>query len=129
APALLWGDARFENMVFSDDLRPVAVLDWDMTTVGAPEHDLAWFTSLDLTIHQLFGTRIDGFPSRAETIARFEEGEGRPAQDLEWYETLAMVRSTAIMTRISHLQLEAGEPLLLPIHDNPLLDLLRDRIG
>jgi aminoglycoside phosphotransferase (APT) family kinase protein len=127
-PALLWGDARFENMVFSDDLLPLAVLDWDMTTVGAPEHDLAWFTSLDLTMHQLFGKRADGFPSRADTIALFEEGEGRPVQDLEWYETLAMVRSTAIMTRIGYQRLGADEPLILPIDDNPLLDLLRVRI-
>jgi aminoglycoside phosphotransferase (APT) family kinase protein len=128
-PALLWGDARFENMVFSDDLQPLAVLDWDMTTVGAPEHDLAWFTSLDLTTHQLFGTRTDGFPSRADTIALFEEREGRPVQDLEWYETLAMVRSTAIMTRIGYLRVDAGEPLMLPIDDNPLLDILRSRLA
>jgi aminoglycoside phosphotransferase (APT) family kinase protein len=128
-PALLWGDARFENMVFSDDLRPVAVLDWDMTTVGAAEHDLAWFTSLDHTMQQLFGTRADGFPSRADTIRLFEEGEGRAVQDLEWYETLAMVRSTAVMTRIGYLRLRAGEPLMLPIEDNPILDLLRSRIA
>jgi aminoglycoside phosphotransferase (APT) family kinase protein len=128
-PALLWGDARFENMVFSDDLEPLAVLDWDMTTVGAPEHDLAWFTSLDLTMHQLFGKRTDGFPSRADAIALFEEGEGRPVLDLEWYETLAMVRSTAIMTRIGYQRLLADEPPILPIHDNPLLDLLRARIA
>jgi aminoglycoside phosphotransferase (APT) family kinase protein len=128
-PALLWGDARFENMVFSDDLQPAAVLDWDMTTVGAPEHDLAWFTSLDLTMHRLFGSRLDGFPSRADTIALFETGEGRPVQDLDWYETLAMVRSTAIMTRIGYLQVEAGEPLMLPVHDNPVLDLLKARIA
>ncbi len=127
-PALLWGDARFENMVFSDDLRPQAVLDWDMTSVGAPEHDLAWFTSLDLTMHHLFGTRIDGFPSREDTVVLFEAGQGRPVQDLEWYETLAMVRSTAIMSRIGYLRVDAGEPLMLPIEDNPILDLLRSRI-
>lgn len=127
-PALLWGDARFENMVFGDDLRLRAVLDWDMATVGAPEHDLAWFTSLDLTMERLFGTRIDGFPTREETVTLFEEAEGRPVQDLDWYETLAMVRSTAVMTRIGYLRLEAGEPLMLPIADNPILDLLRSRI-
>ena len=42
-------------MVFGDDLAPRAVLDWDMTSIGAPEHDLAWFTSLDVTMHRLFG--------------------------------------------------------------------------
>ena len=57
-------------------------------------------------------------------MARFEELSGRTVRDLGWYETLAMVRSTAVMTRISYLRREAGEPLMLPIEDNPILDLL-----
>jgi aminoglycoside phosphotransferase (APT) family kinase protein len=124
AAALLWGDVRFENMVLDDDLRPRAVLDWDMTTVGAPEHDLAWFTSLDFTQHSLFGERADGFPDRDGTVARFEELSGRAVRDLEWYETLAMVKSAAIMTRISILRQEVGKSPMLPIDDNPVLDLL-----
>ena len=63
APALLWGDARFENAVIGDDLELLAVLDWDMTSVGAPEHDLAWFTSLDLTMHHVFGERLMPSPT------------------------------------------------------------------
>jgi len=86
--------------------------------VGAPEHDLAWFTSLDLTMHRLFGQRADGFPGREATVARFEELAGRPVCDLAWYETLAMVKSTAIMTRIGYLRRDAGEPPMLPIGDN-----------
>ncbi len=126
--ALLWGDVRFENVVFGDNLGPRAVLDWDMTSIGAPEHDVAWFTSLDLTTQHVFGERLPGFPDRTGTIALFEEFGGRAVQDLEWYETLAMVRSTAVMTRISYLRRAAGEPLLLPIDDNLLLDLLRARL-
>lgn len=129
-PALLWGDARFENVVFGEDGAPRAVLDWDMTTVGAPEHDLAWFTSLEWTMSQLFGGAVvDGFPARDEMLAQFAEEEGRPVRDLEWYETFAMVRSTAVMTRIGYLRLRAGEPLLLPLEDNPILDLLKARTG
>jgi aminoglycoside phosphotransferase (APT) family kinase protein len=128
APALLWGDVRFENMVLDDDGRVTAVLDWDMTSVGAPEHDLAWFTSLDLTMHAMFGTRADGFPDREETVARFEELSAGPVRHLEWYETLAMVRSTAIMTRISILRQDQGEAPMLPIEDNPILDLLTGRL-
>ena len=126
--ALLWGDVRFENMVFDDGGRPLAVLDWDMTSVGAPEHDLAWFTSLDFIMHALFGKRADGFPDRNGTVARFEELSGRRVMDLEWYETLAIVRSTAVMTRISVLRRGRGEPLMLPIEDNPILELLTERL-
>ena len=128
AAALLWGDVRFENTVIGDELRPRAVLDWDMTSIGAPEHDLAWFTSLDQTMYRMFGRRADGFPDRDGTVARFEELSGRPFRDLEWYETLAMVRSTAIMTRISVLRRDAGRPVMLPIEDNPILDLLTGRL-
>ncbi len=127
-PVLLWGDARFENAILGDDLSVLAVLDWDMTSIGAPEHDLAWFTGLDLTMHRLFGERVPGFPDRAATVALFEEISGRSVSDLEWYETLAMVRSTAIMTRIGYLQRNAGRPVLLPIEDNPILDLLAERL-
>ena len=126
---LLWGDVRFENMVLADDGRPLAVLDWDMTSVGAPEHDVAWFTALDLTSYAMFGRRLAGFPDRGGTIASYEAASGRTLHDLEWYETLALLRSTAIMTRIGYLRRDAGEPTLLPIDDNPLLDLLRDRLG
>jgi aminoglycoside phosphotransferase (APT) family kinase protein len=128
-PALLWGDVRFENMIFGDDLAPLAVLDWDMTSVGAPEHDLAWFTSLDITMHRLFGERLNGFPDREETVALFERASGRPVVHFEWYETLAMVRSAAIMTRLGYLRRDAGESVLLPIDDNPVLDLIKERIG
>ena len=126
--ALLWGDVRFENCVIGDDCRILAVLDWDMASVGAPEHDLAWLTSLDFTMHHLVGQRVDGFPDRQSTVARFEELSGRPMIDLEWYETFAMVRSTAIMTRLSFLRQEAGKPVLLPLEQNPILDLLATRL-
>ncbi|MGO8873073.1 MAG: phosphotransferase family protein [Acidimicrobiales bacterium] len=127
APALLWGDVRLENAVIGDDLRPRAVLDWDMTSIGAPEHDLAWLTALELTMEDLFGERTPGFPERDGTVTLFEDLAGRRTSDLAWYETLAMVRSAAVMTRISYLRRDTGQPLMLPIDDNPVLDLIRRR--
>jgi len=126
-PVLLWGDARLENVVVDDDLTVRAVLDWDMATVGAPCHDLAWFTSLDTSMERLFGRRLPGWPDRESTIARYEEAAGRSAGPLDWYETLALVRSTALMTRLGYLRRDAGDAALLPIDDNPMLDLLRER--
>jgi aminoglycoside phosphotransferase (APT) family kinase protein len=127
-PVLLWGDARFENVIFGNDLEPLAVLDWDMATVGSPEHDLAWFTGLDLTVTRLFGERLAGFPDREETVALFEETTKGRVRNLEWYETLAMLRSAAVLTRIGYLRRDAGEPLMLPIDDNPVLDVLESRL-
>ena len=94
-----------------------------------PEHDLAWFNALDLTTYSIFGRRPSGFPDREGTIDAYRRASGRTVDDMEWYETLAMLRSTAILTRISYLRRDAGEPPMLPIDDNPLLDLLRARMS
>ena len=61
-------------------------------------------------------------------MARYEARLGRPVQDLSWYEVFALVRSTAIMTRIAHLRALVGEPELFPIADNPILTILLRRI-
>jgi aminoglycoside phosphotransferase (APT) family kinase protein len=126
---LLWGDVRLGNVIFGDDLAPRAVLDWDMTSIGAPEHDVAWFVMLESTMRTLLDSHLAGFPDRQATIAQYESLSGRTLRDFEWYETLALVRSTAIMTRIGYLHRDAGLPSPLPIDDNPLLDLLGARLA
>jgi aminoglycoside phosphotransferase (APT) family kinase protein len=128
-PVLLWGDVRFGNVIFGDDLAPRAVLDWDMASIGAPEHDVAWFTMLESTMRTLLGQHLAGFPDRAGTIAQYEALSGGTLHDFDWYETLALVRSTSIMTRIGYLHRDAGLSSPLPIDDNPLLDLLAARIA
>lgn len=128
-PALRWGDVRLENVILDDDLRPVAVLDWEMASLGAPEHDLAWLTTLQATQDALVGRRVDGFLDLDAVVAAYEARLGRPVQDLAWYEALAALRSTAILTRIAHLNDQRGEPNFFPIVDNPMLDLLAARTG
>ena len=128
-PVLLWGDVRLGNVIFGDDLFPRAVLDWDMASIGAPEHDVAWFTTLESTTRAILGRHLDGFPDRDGTIAQYESHAGRALQDVWWYEILALIRSTAIMTRIGYLHRDAGLDPPLPIADNPLLDLLAARLA
>jgi len=99
--ALCWGDARIGNMIFRDG-RCVAVLDWEMATLGPPEMDLGWFLYLDRHHHEAIGVaRLAGFPDRAETVARWEARVGRAARDLEWWEVFAGFRFAAIMTRVA----------------------------
>ena len=128
APMVLrWGDVRLGNIVFGDDLRPRAVLDWDMAAIGAPEHDLAWFTALDLVLATLTGRRVEGFPPRDEVIERYAALSGRALEHFDWYETLAVLRSTAILARIGVLMRAAGEQPAMPVAGSPMLDLLRSR--
>jgi aminoglycoside phosphotransferase (APT) family kinase protein len=42
-------------------------------------------------------TRAEGFPTRAEMIARYEEASGRSMGDLRWYTVLALWKSVVFM--------------------------------
>ena len=129
AASLLWGDVRLGNVIFDEDRTPVAVLDWEMASIGSAEHDLAWLLSLEDIPRELLGRTVPGFLDHDEVVARYEVRLGRAVQDLEWYEILALVRSAAILTRIAHLDALAGRPVMFPPADHPVLGVLRRRLG
>jgi aminoglycoside phosphotransferase (APT) family kinase protein len=107
-PSLLWGDPQLVNAVFND-LRPAALLDWEMATFGPAEIDLAWFLSLhELTSAHVTESERATFPDRRETIATYENLLGRELDDLAWYEMFALVRSGAIVVRVARLMAAAG---------------------
>ena len=111
APALLWGDARIGNQIFAEG-RCVAVLDWEMATLGEPEQDLAWWLAIDRIHSEVKGLpRLPGLPGRAETVDRFEALTGRPVRNLEWYEVFAGFRFAVIMARIAQLFVAFGMPV------------------
>ncbi len=109
---LSWGDARIGNMIFRDD-RCVAVLDWEMVALGNPEQDLAWWLFLDGWHHSaaIGAPRLEGFPSREATVARYEELMGRRVEHLHYYEVFAALRFAVIMIRIVTLVRAAGLPI------------------
>lgn len=100
-PSVCWGDSRIGNMIFGADLAVAAVLDWEMVTAGDPVQDLAWYLLIDRHHHEAFGVpRLDGFPDRPATVARWEAASGRSAEHLDWYELLGAVLYAAILTRV-----------------------------
>lgn len=127
-PSLQWGDVRLENLIVDDRWQPRAVLDWEMTAIGAAEHDLAWLLTLQDTQDALVGRTVPGFADHDASVRTYEARLGRPVHDLAWYEVFAAVRSTAILSRIGHLNDRRGEPNFFPVADNPILDLLATRI-
>jgi aminoglycoside phosphotransferase (APT) family kinase protein len=87
--------------MFDDDFRVKAVFDWEMARLGNPEFDLAWYLWFDKHFTEGIGVpRLSGFPSDAESIARWEEKVGRKAEHLEWYTVFTMVFFAAIMMRV-----------------------------
>lgn len=87
------------------DCEPVAVVDWEMATVGPPEVDIAWMIWLHAFFQNLarqYG--LPGMPDflqRRQVAATYEQISGRPVRDLEWYEAYAMLRMAIIIVRTS----------------------------
>lgn len=101
---ITWGDSRVGNIMYRD-FDPVAVFDWEMAALGAPEVDLAWM----LFMHQFwqdlanrFGMPgLPDFMPRAEAIAAYEEASGHTVRDLEFWEAFAALRFCIISIRTS----------------------------
>jgi aminoglycoside phosphotransferase (APT) family kinase protein len=101
---LTWGDSRIGNVLYRD-FEPVAVLDWEMATVGPPEVDLGWMTMM----HAFFQGMAEehGFPGlpdllrREQAVATYERLAGHRLDDLAWYEALAALRFAIISIRTS----------------------------
>ncbi|HWX45164.1 MAG TPA: phosphotransferase family protein [Solirubrobacteraceae bacterium] len=102
------GDYRLGNTMFATSAPTclTAVLDWEMATIGDPLADLGylcmiWGQADDPPggIRDSLGsvTKADGFPTRAELIARYEGRTGRSMGDLRWYVTLAVWKMTVFM--------------------------------
>ena len=105
---IVHGDYRLGNTMFapSAPARLAAVLDWEMATIGDPLADLGYLCMMWTEggdpkggMREYLGgvTRANGFLTRGELIARYEERTGRSMQDLRWYTTLALWKSAVFM--------------------------------
>jgi len=108
AATIVHGDYRLGNTMFAPaaPARLVAVLDWEMATIGDPLADLGYLCMMwteagdpkeGLREHLGNVTRENGFPTRAELIARYEQRSGRSMSDIRWYTTLALWKSVVFM--------------------------------
>jgi aminoglycoside phosphotransferase (APT) family kinase protein len=108
AATIVHGDYRLGNTIYTHGApaRLAAVLDWEMATIGDPLADLGYlcmmWTEADdpqVGLRDALGnvTRAEGFPTRAELIARYEELSGRSMVDIRWYTTLALWKSVVFM--------------------------------
>jgi aminoglycoside phosphotransferase (APT) family kinase protein len=104
---IVHGDYRLGNTMLAPraPARITAIFDWEMTTIGDPLADLGYLCALwadrddpPAGMFELSSvTRAEGFPSRAELIARYEQRSGRPMTDIRWYQTLALWKAAVFM--------------------------------
>jgi aminoglycoside phosphotransferase (APT) family kinase protein len=101
------GDYRLGNTMFATDApaRMVAILDWEMATIGDPLADIGYmmihWAQADDPPESRFGLKTvtdrEGFPTRHEVVARYEQRSGRSMQALDWYVTLALWKAVVFM--------------------------------
>jgi aminoglycoside phosphotransferase (APT) family kinase protein len=128
--SLLWGDARLGNVLYADDGRVVALLDWELATIGPAEMDLGWYLVLDELTNGFVGRTVPGFATRSEVIAHYERALGRGVVHLAWHEIFALARSIAINDRQARLAAAAGTRYPgVPGDANPVLAHLDARIS
>ena len=110
AATLIHNDFKLNNMLLDahDLTRPVAVLDWEMTTIGDPLLDLAvslsyWVTADDPEeLQKLLPvvTSQPGFLSRAACMQLYASKSGRDLSSMHFYMVFAYFKLAVILQQI-----------------------------
>jgi aminoglycoside phosphotransferase (APT) family kinase protein len=105
---IVHGDYRLGNVMMGHGApaRLVAIFDWELATIGDPLADLgylsvAWCEAGDpadtMWRSPSAVTRAEGFHTRDELVALYEERTGRSMANLRWYQTLALWKAAVFM--------------------------------
>ena len=88
---IVHGDYRLDNTMLGDDAQVLAVLDWEICTLGDPLADVGLLCVYwadpgeELSALLSAPTTLDGFPRRAEIAARYARRSGRDLSRLDYY--------------------------------------------
>jgi len=112
-PGIVHGDYRIDNVVLdrTDPGRVLAVLDWEMATLGDPLADLglmmvSWQQAQEEDERWAAAgvlpspTGLAGFPTRADVAARYAQRSGRSIQDLPWYIAFGCFKLAVVLVGI-----------------------------
>ncbi len=107
-PTIVHGDYRLDNtMLDNDDAgRVVAVLDWEMSTLGDPLADLGLFLlywgrgEAQVVAASAVISPDKGFLDRDAVVARYAAATGLDLSALDWYEVFASYKLAIIVAGI-----------------------------
>ncbi|NKQ51917.1 phosphotransferase family protein [Amycolatopsis sp. K13G38] len=98
--AIVHNDYRLGNVIVGPDSpgRILAVLDWELATIGDPLFDVGYFLASypvagePMTPTEELGAAAleQGYPTRDELAARYATATGRDLSGLDWYTVLAL---------------------------------------
>lgn len=117
------GDYSFNNTMWSNDdpTRMVAVLDWEMSTLGDPLTDLGMVLVYWGPVGELMWRgrtpqphRLNpGFPGADALVDRYQRTSGRSVDDIDVYRVLAAFK-LAVITEGAHARIAANDPDAAP---------------
>jgi len=95
-PTVVHGDYRLGNLI-CDGKEPAAIIDWEIWSIGDPRVELGWFLVFaDGSNFPGVGREVAGLPTADELVDRYAV-DGRPVDDLPWFDALGRYKMAAIM--------------------------------
>ncbi len=111
-PVLIWGDSRVGNVLY-EDFKPVAVLDWEMATLGPREMDAAWMVFAHMVFQELAGLAgmpgLPDFMREDDVKATYADKTGVQLGDLGWFYVYSGVIWCCVFMRTSARRVRFGE--------------------
>jgi len=103
APGIMHGDYHAANVMFSrTGPEVVAIVDWEMCTIGDPLLDLGWMLAtwyrpgLEPVLPNELMT-AGGLATPAELVERYAQNTSRDLSDIDWYTVLACFKLGIIL--------------------------------
>ncbi len=121
---LCWGDSRPGNIIWRD-LKPAAVIDWEMASIADPRLDLSWWYWIDYVNSVGLGVpRPGGLPELDELYADWHALTGLPVDNMAYFDLFSVTRYAIILERKFVAMEKAGmdsvEPFAVPIAEQLL---------
>ncbi len=96
---LCWGDSRVGNVIWQD-LKPAAIIDWEMASLCDPLMDVSWWYWIDYVNSVGLGVeRLSGLPDRPELYQQWQQLTGLPINNSLYYDLFNVVRYAIILEK------------------------------
>jgi aminoglycoside phosphotransferase (APT) family kinase protein len=123
ALALCHGDYKLDNVLFAPSAPPrlLAVVDWEMASIGDPLIDLAWALifhpgpegTMPLGVAKEAKFSLGHLPGRRDLVARYGKTSGRETTMLGWYDVFARWKLAIVLegSYAKYLRGESDKPI------------------
>jgi aminoglycoside phosphotransferase (APT) family kinase protein len=131
ATAIVHGDYRLDNTVLDDAGNVLAILDWEICTLGDPLADLGlllvYWAEPEDGAPSLIGvapTTLPGFSRRAELLDRYRAASGLDVSGIAYYRAFGFWKLACILQGV-HVRYASGAPA----GDRSGAELFADHVG